>query len=255
MPAPIVFAHRLTKRLATSAKSGELPWLRPDGKAQVTVEYDGDRPVRVSHGGGEHAARPRRVAGEIREGGHRARDPARCFRRALFDPANAPSTSIRPGASSSADRTATRAHGPQDHRRHLRRHGPPRRRRVQRQGRHQGGPLRGVRGALGRQEHRGGRAARRCEIQLAYAIGVPSRSPSTWRPSAPGVVEEDRIAAAVREVFDFRPNAIIEACGCASRSTADGRVRPLRPHVGDPRGHHRREVQLFPWERRTASTS
>ncbi|HYH45112.1 MAG TPA: S-adenosylmethionine synthetase N-terminal domain-containing protein, partial [Thermoanaerobaculia bacterium] len=48
MPLPIVLAHRLTRRLAAARRSGELPWLRPDGKSQVTVEYDGDgRPKRV----------------------------------------------------------------------------------------------------------------------------------------------------------------------------------------------------------------
>ncbi|NJD20313.1 MAG: methionine adenosyltransferase, partial [Gemmatimonadetes bacterium] len=47
MPAAIVFAHRLTRRLADVRKSGELPWLRPDGKSQVTVEYEGPRPVRI----------------------------------------------------------------------------------------------------------------------------------------------------------------------------------------------------------------
>jgi S-adenosylmethionine synthetase len=47
MPLPIVLAHNLTRALATQRKSLALPWLRPDGKSQVTVEYDGDRPVRV----------------------------------------------------------------------------------------------------------------------------------------------------------------------------------------------------------------
>jgi S-adenosylmethionine synthetase len=47
MPLPIALAHRLTNRLAKARKTGDLPWLRPDGKSQVTIEYEGDRPVRV----------------------------------------------------------------------------------------------------------------------------------------------------------------------------------------------------------------
>lgn len=47
MPAPIAIAHRLTKRLADVRKAGVVPYLRPDGKSQVTVAYEDDRPVRV----------------------------------------------------------------------------------------------------------------------------------------------------------------------------------------------------------------
>ena len=45
MPMPIALAHRITRRLSQARRSGELDWLRPDGKSQVTVEYDGDTPV------------------------------------------------------------------------------------------------------------------------------------------------------------------------------------------------------------------
>ncbi|GMT50084.1 MAG: S-adenosylmethionine synthase [bacterium] len=47
MPMPIMLAHQLTKRLADLRKSGHLPFLRPDAKSQITIEYVDDRPVRV----------------------------------------------------------------------------------------------------------------------------------------------------------------------------------------------------------------
>jgi len=48
MPLPIVLAHRLTQRLTEVRKDGTIPFLRPDGKSQVTIEYEGDRPVRAN---------------------------------------------------------------------------------------------------------------------------------------------------------------------------------------------------------------
>ena len=47
LPLPIHLAHRLVERLTAVRESGELPWVRPDGKSQVTVEYEGAKPVRV----------------------------------------------------------------------------------------------------------------------------------------------------------------------------------------------------------------
>src|SRR5213079_870241 len=47
MPLPITLAHRLARRLSQVRRSGDVPYLRPDGKTQVTIEYSGDEPVRL----------------------------------------------------------------------------------------------------------------------------------------------------------------------------------------------------------------
>ena len=56
MPAPVVMAHRIARRLAEARKSGELPFLRPDGKSQVTIGYDSEwHPRRVHTNRDDHA--------------------------------------------------------------------------------------------------------------------------------------------------------------------------------------------------------
>ena len=68
MPLPITLAHGLTRRLSAVRRAGGLRWLRPDGKSQVTVEYEGQRPVRVHTVVVSTQHDPDVSLGEIREG-------------------------------------------------------------------------------------------------------------------------------------------------------------------------------------------
>ena len=110
MPLPIMLAHRLAEQLTAVRKDGTLPYLRPDGKTQVTIEYDADdRPVRIDtvvlstqHSADDHA---RDARGGRQEARHRP-DP-RDLRRS--PPRATGCWSTRPAASSSAARWATPA--------------------------------------------------------------------------------------------------------------------------------------------------
>ena len=156
MPYPIALAHKLARRLTEVRKNGTLPYLRPDGKTQVTVEYD-------------EAGVPRRLDAVVLSTQH---DPDisqeqihEDIRKHVFE-AVIPQGMIdgetkffinhRPFC----DRRAPwrqRPYRTQDHRRHLWRNGPPWRRGILRQGLHEGRPFRSLCCPLCSQEYRGGR--------------------------------------------------------------------------------------------------
>ncbi len=95
-------------------------------------------------------------------------------------------------------------------------------------------------------------AARRCEIQLAYAIGVADPVSVHVETFGTGEVDDDVIAAAVADVFDFKPNAIIETLGLRNPiftpTAAYGHFGRTPCRVPFP-GDDGRTMWLFPWER------
>ena len=155
MPLPIWLSHRLSERLAQVRRAATVPYLRPDGKTQVSVVYEDGRPVRIDtvlistqHAGGidlEEQLRPdltEHVINPLLPDRHGHRGAAHL---------REPDRHLRAGRSPCRHR----ADGSQDHRGHLRRHGPSRRRRLLGQGPLEGRPFGRLRGALGGQA-RGG---------------------------------------------------------------------------------------------------
>jgi S-adenosylmethionine synthetase len=248
MPTPILLAHRLTQRLAEVRKNGKLGWLRPDGKSQVTVRYEDDRPVQVEtvvvstqHSPDVAAEQIRReviehvIVPEMPEG--------------LFDPEsctfhiNPTGRFVIGGPHGDAGLTGRKiivdTYGGM--------------------GRHGGGAFSGKDATkVDRSAAYGARwaaknivaagLARRCEIQLAYAIGVAEPVSVRVDTFGTGEVDDERIARALREVFDFRPGSIIEELALR---TPIFRPTAAYGHFGRPTESRRvngMTVKLFPWE-------
>ena len=239
MPLPIWMAHRLAQRLSQVRRVGVLPYLRPDGKTQVSVVYEGGRPVAIDTVliSTQHAPGCRhRDAAAPRPPG--ARDPSTAPARPRHLGAARPGQPHGPIRARGAARRH-RAHGPQDHRGHLRRHGPPRWRGLLGEGPFEGRPLGGLRGPLGRQaRRRGRRAASRCEVQVAYAIGVASPVSLMVETFGTETVDPVKIEQAVREVFDLRPAAIVRDLDLK---------RPIYRRTA-AYGHFGRSDKEFTWE-------
>ena len=161
MPLPISLAHKLAQRLADVRKAEVVPYLRPDGKTQVSVRYATARPVEIEkllistqHREGAESLIPDDLWEHVVEP---------ILPKDLYDAKQAAQEVPRQPDGALRDRRPgrrRRPHRPQDHRRHLRRHGPPRRRRVLGQGPVEGRPLGRLRRALRRQERRRGRPGR-----------------------------------------------------------------------------------------------
>jgi len=251
LPLPVVLAHRLTRGLAELRRSGGVDWLRPDGKSQVSVSYDGDRPVEVS-AVVVSAQHDENVTQETIRSVLMERLILPALPGELFDPERA-AVHVNPtgrfvtgGPQGDVGLTGRKVivdtYGGM--------------------GRHGGGAFSGkdatkvdrsaAYAARWAAKHVvAGGAASRCEIQLAYAIGV-AEPVSVWVDTfGTGAVPDAEIARALGEIFDFRPGAIIRELGLRNPifgPTATyghfGRVPEEVERLG-------RRVRLFPWEETT----
>jgi len=242
MPLPIVLAHRLAERLAAVRKTGALPWLRPDGKTQVSVVYEGARPVGISKVVVSTQHSDRITADELRE----------AVIGAVVGPVLADAGFTVPGGDVLVNPTGRFVVG-----------GPQgdagltgRKIIVDTYGgmaRHGGGAFSGkdpskvdrsaayaMRWVAKNVVHAG--LASRCEAQVAYAIGVAEPVSIMVDTFGTGTVPEPALEDAVREVFDLTPAGIIKALDLR---------RPIyRPTAAY--GHFGREAGvggLFSWER------
>ena len=210
MPMPIYLAQSLAKRLADVRKSGELPYLRPDGKTQVTVRYEGDRPVEVSAVVVSTQHDP-----EIEDMGLIKANVTEHVIAPVLDAANIPwkdaDIYVNPtgrfvvgGPMGDTGLTGRKiivdTYGGM--------------------GRHGGGAFSGK--DCTKVDRSAAYAARwvaknivaaglahKCEVQLAYAIGVSHPLSVLVDTKGTGTVSDRVIEAAVKRVFDLRPGAII----------------------------------------------
>jgi S-adenosylmethionine synthetase len=238
MPMPIWLAHRLAYRLAQVRKDGTLPYLGPDGKTQVSVQYENDRPVKLStvlvstqHLKGvdldfqlpddlrKHVIEPLLPAtldtdgfrllanptGRFELGGPRA-DTGLTGRKIIVDTYGG---AARHGGGAFSGKDPSK---------------------VDRSGAYAARWVAKHVVASG--------AARRCEVQVAYAIGVARPLSLMVETFGTATVDPDKIAAAIDELFDLRPAAIIRDLDLR---------RPIYQRTA-AYGHFGRSDAGLPWE-------
>jgi S-adenosylmethionine synthetase len=238
MPLPIVLAHKLVRRLAEVRKTGALPFLRPDGKSQVTVEYVDDRPVRVdcvviSTQHSDSASNREIHESIVKEVIQHVVPPALLDSRTKFH-INPTGRFVVGGPMGDAGLTGRKiivdTYGGYS--------------------RHGGGALSGKdptkvdRSAcyMARYVAKNLVAAglaRRAEVQLAYAIGVAEPVSVMVDTFETGIIPDEQMTDLVRAVFSLTPRGIIESLDLR---------RPIyRPTAAY--GHFGRSEPTFTWER------
>ena len=238
MPLAISLAHKLTRALAQARKSGAIPYLRPDGKAQVTVEYDDDRPVRVEAVvlSTQHApeATHEQIERDMIEKVIRPTVPAELLDENTKFFINPTGRFVVGGPQGDSGLTGRKiivdSYGGY--------------------ARHGGGAFSGKdpskvdRSAAYALRHVAKNLVaaglcRRCEVGVAYAIGV-ARPVSVFVDSeGTGILPDDELAKIVETTFDLRPAAIIRRLNLK---------RPIYQQVA-AYGHFGRDDLDLPWER------
>lgn len=238
MPAPIMYSHKLAKRLSEVRKKGTLPFLRPDGKTQVTIRYKDQKPVSVD--------------AIVISAQHSPEVGNHTIYEGIIEEVIKP---VIPGDLLS---TKTKIY-------------------INPTGRFVIGGPRGDTGLTGRKiiidtyggwgRHGGGAfsgkdpskvdrsvsymvryiaknivaagIAKRCEVQIAYAIGIAEPVSIMVDTFDTGVVPDDKISKAIREVFELKPAEVIKSLNL---------LRPIYQKTA-AYGHFGREEQEFTWER------
>jgi S-adenosylmethionine synthetase len=238
MPLPIVLAHNLCRHLAAVRRNGDIPYLRPDGKSQVTIEYEADRPVRVEAVVVSTQHDPEIPLEEIRrEIAERVIEhviPLSMRDELTRVYVNPTGRFVIGGPKGDAGLTGRKIIA--DTYGGMARHG--------------GGAFSGKDPT--KVDRSGAYAARwvaknvvaaglaeRCEVQVAYAIGVAHPVSVAVDTFGTGRLAEERIVQAVLEVFDLRPAAIIHHLDLR---------RPIYKQTA-AYGHFGRPDLDLPWER------
>ena len=206
MPLPIWLAHRMAERLAEVRRAGVVPYLRPDGKTQVTFDYEDDRPVRLrtvlistQHAPGvdrDGLIKPDLIEHVIQPGRPRAVRGRRLRRAREPDGRRSSSAAPTPTPASPAARSSSTPTAAWPATAAARSRARTRRRSTAR-------PPTPPAGWPRTSSPPG--AAKRCEVQVAYAIGVAQPVSILVETFGTDTVDETQIEEAVREVFDLRP--------------------------------------------------
>jgi S-adenosylmethionine synthetase len=237
MPLPIALAHKLTNRLAKARKSGALPWLRPDGKSQVTIEYEGTLPVRahtvVISTQHDPEVSNEQIRDEVIEQVIKVEVPAELLDERTIYHINPTGRFVIGGPQGDCGLTGRKiivdTYGGY--------------------GRHGGGAFSGKdptkvdRSACYMARHVAKNLveagiAERVEVQLAYAIGVVEPVSIRVDSFGTGVIGDRQIERLVREHFPLSPRGIIEELDLR---------RPIYQQTA-AYGHFGRSGKDFPWE-------